>query len=492
VTGDKRQAVPFRFARDAVGILVYELRVAVMLWLKYRQLGSKDAAVRRKAMQELCASPTVRALEALCTALGDDDVDVRRLAVTALAKLEDERRLDPLLAALRDRDPEVLQTTIGALKRFNDERVPAALAPLIFHPDTGVRGRAAQVLDQLGWKPANREEEIWFAVARNQLAHAATHGIAALPALEGVLNGGPYNLRVAAVEAIASINDKRVTRPLLAALKSPDPAVCGAAVDALGSIGDPQCVAPIIGVLRHADAHARVVAAEWLGRMNATAAIEPLRALLRDPAWDVRRAAAEALGRLKDATSVEALTQNLDDQDADVREATALALGSMNDRRAIGPLVKSLKDSTSGVRRIAAAALARIDEDWSASTEAHAAVEELKSALHDKDPDVRHLVGRLLSSLGHSEPGLAATTPTEEKLSASSPEKRRKLAVSLFVATLCDVDRDLRQAAAEALGRLGDERVQSALVRALGDDDAGVRSAAETALKLLGGERAKA
>lgn len=438
-------------------------------------------------MQELCGSPTPRALPALHHALGDEDVEVRRLAVTALTRLEDERRLEPLLAALHDRDPEVLRIAIGALKRFNEERVTAAIAPLIFNSDAGVRGRASQVLDFLGWKPTSEDEEIWYAVARNQLAHAATHGLAALPALECVLNGGPYNLRVAAIEAMAAIDDKRATRPLMAALKSPDPAVCGAAVDALSLTGDPECVAPIIGVLRHPDAHARVVAAEALGRMNATSAVEPLRALLRDTVWDVRRAAAEALGRLKDATSVEALTRNLDDQDSDVREATALALGSVNDRRAIGPLVKSLKDSTSGVRRIAAAALARIDEDWSASPEARAAVEELKFALQDKDPDVRYLVGRLLASLGHTEPELAGSTPEEEKLSVSSPEKRRKLAVSLFVATLCDLDRDLRQAAAEALGRLGDERAQSALVRALGDEDAGVRLAAETAFKSLAG-----
>lgn len=478
--------------RDADDILVYQLPVAVMLWLKSRQLNSTDPSVRRKAMQELCDSPTPRALDALHNALSDQDVEVRRLAVTALVKLEDDRRLEPLLAALRDRDPEVLQTAIGALKRFTDARIPGAVASLIFNPDPGVRGRAAQVLDHLGWKPANRDEEIWYAVAKFHLNHAATYGIAALPALECVLVGGPYNLRVAAIEAIASIDDKRALRPLLAALKSTDPAVCGAAVDVLSNTNDPQCIAPIIAVLRHVDAHARVVAAESLGKMNATAAVEPLRALLRDPAWDVRRAAAEALGRLKDSKSVEPLARNLEDPDADVREATALALGHVGDRRAIGALVKSMKDSTSGVRRIAAASLARIDEDWSTSAEARAAVEELKSGLHDKDPDVRYLVGRLLNSLGQQDTELLTRPPVEEKLSVSSPEKRRKLAISLFLATLCDTDRDLRQAAAESLGRLGDERAQAALARALGDSEMGVRLAAEAALRAISEARSKA
>jgi HEAT repeat protein len=57
--------------------------------------------------------------------------------------------------------------------------------------------------------------------------------------------------------------------------------------------------------------------------------------------------------------------------------------------------------------------------------------------------------------------------------------------VGLFLALLSDADRDLRQAAANALGQLGDGRAESGLSRALGDDDLDVRSACEHALKAL-------
>jgi HEAT repeat protein len=109
--------------------------------------------------------------------------------------------------------------------------------------------------------------------------------------------------------------------------------------------------------------------------------------------------------------------------------------------------------------------------------------------LYDRDPDVRHFVGQLLVSLGAAEPEAAAETAGSD-MSASTLEKRRKLAVSLFLAILCDADRDLRQASAEALGRLGERRAESALVRALRDPDAAVRSAAERALQVLAGARA--
>jgi HEAT repeat protein len=110
------------------------------------------------------------------------------------------------------------------------------------------------------------------------------------------------------------------------------------------------------------------------------------------------------------------------------------------------------------------------------------------AALADKDPDVRYLVGKLLVSLGQAEPEVAALPDAQSPVS-STPEKRLKLAVSLLVATLCDEDRDLRQAAAEALGRLGDARAQSPLMRAMADVDAGVRHAAELAMKSLAGAR---
>ena len=156
-----------------------------------------------------------------------------------------------------------------------------------------------------------------------------------------------------------------------------------------------------------------------------------------------------------------------------------------NDRRAIGPLVHALKDTTSSVRRIAAAALSRIDESWSSSPEARAAAEDLKPSLHDRDPDVRQMVNQLLVSLGVVESDSSPAPEQQAEGSEAAQEKRRKLAVGLFLAILCDVDRDLRQAAAEALGRLGERRAETGLVRALRDPDPDVRVATEQALRAI-------
>jgi HEAT repeat protein len=459
-----------------------------MLWLIHRQLKSKDAAARRKAAEQLCQDPKPGALAILRGALGDSDVDVRRLAVTALGKIEDDGCIEPLLGALRDRAPEVQKAAILGLKRLADERIAPLLAQLLRDSDAGVRAAAAQSVEARGWRPSTRDEEIWLLVARGQCSRAAAFGVAALPALELVLQSGPFSLCVAAVQALAEINDPRVLRLLLAAARSAEITVCVAAVDALAKMGDSQAVETIITLLSNRNGQVRLTAVEALGTLGAAKAAGPLRGLLRDPLWDVRRAVAETLGRLKDTEAVEALTQSLGDGDADVREATAMALGNLSDRQAIGPLIMALKDGTSGVRRIAAAALSRIDPEWSLSDEARVAVNQLKSSLAEADPGARHFIEQLLVGLGAVAPK-AAVLETEDT-AASSPMKRRKLAVSLFLAILCDFDRDLRQSAAEALGRLGDDRARPGLVRAGGDADAFVRAAAEQALQAIGGEAA--
>ena len=158
-----------------------------MLWLTKRRLKSENAAARRKAVEKLGQTPQPRAFRALRAALGDKDADVRRLAATALGKLEDERCLEPLLGALRDEDANVLKAVILALKRTSDERVAGALLPLLRHQDAGVRGQAAQVLEFLGWRPAGQEEEIWLLAAKGQFARLESFGVAAIAALEAVI-----------------------------------------------------------------------------------------------------------------------------------------------------------------------------------------------------------------------------------------------------------------------------------------------------------------
>jgi HEAT repeat protein len=398
--------------------------------------------------------------------------------------MEDPGRVDLLLTALGDSDLEVLKAAVMALKRVEEERVVAALAPLLRHGDAGVRAFAGQVLASKGWSPPTREEEAWFLVARNQFSRAADLGTAAVAPLQTVLDSDMYSLCVGATQALGKISDPRVVPLLTRALKSPDAAVCVAAVDALSKVGSPKSVEAIMAMLRHGNGHVRAAALDALGTLRLPEAVDSIARLLKDPLWDVRRAAADVLGRCHEPRVLDPLLAQMSDEDPDVREAVVMAIANLGDRRAIEPLVLALADSASGVRRLAAAALARIDHQWTLSQEARSGSSRLAAVWSDLDADVRFFLDRMLGNLASAKPAGAPDTASSEQ-EQPSPERRRKLSVTLFLSLLSDTDRDLRQAAAQALGEIGESRAVSGLIRALADPDPFVRSAVEQSLRLL-------
>jgi len=447
-----------------------------MLWLTKQQLKFANVVARRRLVHSICQKPVTdpQVVEVLLELLGDSDAEVRCVALTAIGKTEDTRRTEAVRRGLADADPSVRNAAILGAKRLKDDSLATNLASILQDPDFGLRASAAMVLDAIGWRPTSPAEEIRLHIARGQLQRAAAVGVPAIAPLEALLNHGPVNLRPKAVDALSRIDDPAVLKSILAALRSNETPVCVAAVDVIGKISNPELADALVPLLKHKEALVRTTAVDALGKLGVTKHTEAMAALLKDAHWDTRQTAANSLAKLKDPKAVPALAAALSDPDGDVREACALALGAFRDRSAIAPLVHALKDSASSVRRIAAAALARIDEDWSSSPEAQPALEQIKVAEASKPTGLRVGGGQGLRK--PVEPVPAAKSPAD-------PEKNLKHAVNLFTAILSDSDRDLRQAAVEALGRLGGLRAEAALTRALRDADAGVQSAAELALK---------
>jgi HEAT repeat protein len=454
-----------------------------MLWLTMRQLRNGNAKARKKAAHELCSEANPRALGVLAeAALTDADPEVRQVATSALGRLRVPERLDPLVKALRDQDPEVVRSALFGLRRTNDEKVVLGVLPMLHHPNFKVRTSAAQTIDTVPWPPDAKDERVWFCVAKGWFDRAAALGVPAVPPLKLTAETAPVSFAVRAVEVLAKIPDPGVVEFLCKALQAAEPAVCIAAADSLGKVGGSEAVAALIRSVRHAHPHVRAEAVHALGILGATEASVPISLMLDDKEWEVRRAAAGALGKLKNPETLEPLAKVLDDPDGDVREAAAVALGKTGDRRAVGPLVMALKDELGGVRRIAAAGLARIDRDWVSLPETRAAAEKLKVAIQDAEPAVRFFVAQLLVNLGEMSPEALQGFNPEDQL-ASPAINRKRMGSNIFIALLQDRDRDVRQAAAEALGQLGGERAKQGLKRATGDPDGDVAAAAQMALQ---------
>jgi HEAT repeat protein len=459
-----------------------------MLWLTLQQLKSGRTGTRRKAAKQLWRDPTKRVLGALATAaLTDPDPEVRQISVSALGRAHEPERYDPLLKALDDKNPDVVRAALLGLRRSTDERVLPRLIRLLNHNDFIVRTGAAQTIDTIPWIPKDRQERILFYVAKGWYGRAAASGVEAIPALQLTVQSGPASAAVRALDALGSISDPQAVKLLRDALQSPEPAVRIAAADGLGKVGGKDAVEALTACLSSDVVQLRGSAVSALGKLGAAEATGLICKMLQDKEWEVRREAAEALGKLGNLEGLEPLAKALEDIDADVRETAAMAMGRIGNRRAVTPLVLALKDEVASVRRIAAASLSRIDPDWVSLPETRSAAEPLKLAIQDAEPAVRFFVAQLLVNLGEMSPDAIAGFAPEDQL-ASPAVKRRRMATNLFVAMLEDRDRDIRQAAAEALGRLGGDRARQALTRAAGDMDGDVAAATQMALQALGKE----
>jgi HEAT repeat protein len=460
-----------------------------MLWLTMRLLKSGNAKGRMKAAKQLWREPNPDAVPGLAEALlSDPDADVRQVVASALGRIEAPSRTEPLLKALQDKDPSVIRSAMLGLRRVNDDRVIARLIPLLRHQDFVVRASAAEVIDTVRWVPPDKEQRIWFCIAKGWYERAATLGVEAVPALRLTLETAPVSAGVRAVEALGKIPDPSVVRLLCNALSSKEPVICIAACEALSKVGGNDAVQALIPCLHSPHTQLRAESARALGILGAAETTAFISKLLQDKEWEVRREAANALGKLGNPESIEPLAKVLEDMDGDVREAAAIALSKTRDRRAVSPLVLALKDELASVRRIAAGGLSRLDPDWVSLPETRAAAEQLKVAIQDAEPAVRFFVAQLLVNLGEMSPEELCGFSTEDQL-ASPAIKRKRMGINLCIALLEDRDRDIRQAVAEALGRLGGERARQALTKASGDPDGDVAAASQMALQAIGDEK---
>jgi HEAT repeat protein len=451
-----------------------------MHWWTLQQLKSRKPETRREAVGKLAAEAAPQAVDVLLPLLCDEAAEVRKGVAVALGRFKDERAVQPLLRALRDTDGEVRQAIVTALMFFGGSVSADCFVGLLKDPHAGVRWQAGKALEALGWQPSSDTQRVLRAVATGQFSTAAGVGAAAIDPLIAAVKDGHSGNRRAAVEALSQMGDDRVLKPLIAALKDADAPVRVAAVEALGSLRELRALEPLAQCLKDRDAQVRATTAVTLGKLGDASIVDRLTAVLKDSNWSVRKGAVEALGQLKAANAIEAIARLLKDPDHDVRETTIHALAQIRDPRAIEPLVVALTDSQTSVRRAAAGTLRLIDREWERSEAAQRAIPELKAALKHKEYWVRQAATEALAQVTQvpaTEPQLNAfTDPVHYK---------HRAAVDALLEALVDHDRDLRQAAAESLGRLGDTRAAALLSGALQDEDVWVRKSAEEALRAL-------
>jgi HEAT repeat protein len=339
-----------------------------------------------------------------------------------------------------------------------------------------------------------------------------------------------WKTRWQAAQTLGELRDARAVEPLIKALDDDNQWVRIVAAEALGQIGDQRAMQPLIFGLRDHSIWVRRASVVALGQIGADEAIPPLMNRLLDPPnqnWpeELRDALARALGEIGEP-AIQTLIFALDDPEPWVNCAAAQALGQIGDPEAIAPLATLTKHENRLVRSAATQALAQIADVQAVraalSTDeaprafwklmalkeiGESTVSQLKSLLGDADERIRAQAAAVLGRLGDEnstaplisglQPQPPAAPADEMKdvahvrpRSAKAQSAREKPAdINPLIIALRDPVAEVRLAAAEALGKIGDTDAIQALNQAMQDTDSRVRVAAARALGEIGAKQ---
>jgi HEAT repeat protein len=459
----------------------------MLLWWKYQQLRSSNMKTRLATIAELAAAKTADSIGPLLFALKDTKKEIRSAAALALGQFQDKQVVGPLIKMLEDSTPLGRATAAEALGQLKDPEAIPALVNLLRDADATVRTRASHSLEKLGWQPETDAERTWHIVATGNLNRVADLGSDGVEVLAEMMRNGPPEKQLSAVKALGDIEDPRVPKLMLEALKKSMVLVRLAALDYVQHHADPSTYEMVERLLKDKEPNIRAAAVGAAVSCGGNRAVPVLVGMLRDASWEVRREVIKALGRIGDVTVIDNLSKALQDRDHDVRESAVVALGKLGDVRAIRPLVLALLDVESFVRDAAQNSLNKIDPHWQKTEAARSALPQIQAARKHREYWISHSAARLLEQIPDDGTGAGGETRLDAEFisPAETPATLPAAAFDILAELLGDRDRDLRLAAVETFNRLRDKRATAILANAVNDADALVRQSAEQALMEL-------
>ena len=373
----------------------------------------------------------------LADQLASDDEGVRLEAAAAMAELEELVSVQSLADILSDESWRVRKLAVDGLARHGGQ-------------------------DSVGWLVrALREEHRNPSVLNSALQVLALGGMDAVGPLAECLIDPDSDLRIYAAHALGDQQDARAIPPLVQALDDPDANVRYHAIEALGKLRAADAVDRLLGIVESGDFYLAFPALDALATIADSRIAPRLVPLLSDEM--LRVPAAQALGQLGDEEMVSPLVALLNRPGAPAG-MICVALADLYDRH----------QRTYGEGSYIAGLAGRFAGP--------AAAQNLLDALNVASDDV---LRALVLVLGWME-GEAIDRALTKLLGSARVRKEVIEALvrhgtrvtELLVEQLDSEDREVGQAAAMALGRIGDARAVPGLVRVLSGDHESIAVAA--------------
>jgi HEAT repeat protein len=327
---------------------------------------------------------------------------------------------------------------------------------------------------------------------RDEVRRLATQGQSVVAALVQTLREQHHNFNVlsSALDLLA-LSDLDVIGPLIACLESDDVDLRIQTALILGERRDRRAIPALMRALSDTDENVRFHAIESLGRLRAAEAVDALVRIAEARDFFLAFPAIQALAKLGDATVARRLVPLLDDEL--LSSAVVDLLGELGDDVVVEPLAQLFDQPHAPVEAVAdalASLHARYEHRYGAGDQIATLVRRTVS-----DAGTRALVEAVDRVSSDRLRGLACVlgwirgTSAQRALARllGQPAIRAQVVealvrhgagvVDLLVEQLQGDELEIRQAAAVALGRIGDRRATSALVEALEDDDIAVAAA---------------
>jgi HEAT repeat protein len=362
-----------------------------------------------------------------------------------------DRAVPALTAALADKDEFVRIAAAQCLGYYCEADakvlVPPLLKALQADEASSVRASAACSLSVIAPedkavvaallkalkddKAGSVRKEVLYDFAYNHGFRYKESPAGVYPAVVEAFKDTDEDVRVMAVLVVGKIGDPKVTIPLLIDNLGAKWDMASAAQSALGGLC-PQAIPALCKALKDKNPKVRSGAlfALSLGGnkpliRKELASIVPL---LNDEDTTVRSHAARLLGDIEATDAVPALIARLSDEKSCVRCSCVSALGRMKATDAVPALVARLEDKDGDVRRACLEALGSIRPDAAATVEK--VIDRLKN---DPDRNVRHAAAVALGEIG----------------------AKTKEVVPALIAGLQDTDVDVVVESAYSLGQIG-------------------------------------
>lgn len=475
--------------------------------------------------------------------LGESTPGARALAAGEILRRGEPEAVAAIREGLKSGNEGIVTSVLEAIAAQHDGRFAPEVATLVTHAKETVARAAAEAVAALPGKPMAAALADAFPRLVNGIdlhkrlvaALGATRSRHAVPFLLTLLEGQPEEISAEAQKSLFVITRARCkTRAewdewwrgngdrgrerwledalagsgnghapeadvgaLLAAVRTLKTEIVQLRIEAARKNGDPSAEVALLRELledkKFVEVRARILEElAKVGRARSGAALPVVARLLDDPDRKVVLAAIRCLGEIGDAGSADAIARFLTpQQDAEARGAAARALARVATPNVVDFLVASLNETDPAVL------LALLE--GVKTVHARPALPRIQQILRDHraEPELVKAAIEALGDIGDPE----AVPIVVGFLAGSQPEKDQKArwaaanslgklrspaAVDALIALLDDPFNDLRQAAVEALGRIGDPRATESLAKTVGNDkDPVVRELAAQSLGAL-------